>query len=178
MSEDRPSQDFDKEELKKEMDLKVRNHLQQGDAFDDLVKHFLDGFAYRYIETPLSKNIETIKHDDGTFSVSGLENRLVEALKVSDPQLKEKLVKFAKEAAINKDLKATVMYRIEVKVVEGSPDSCGKIEARAIVNWNYPQHETNQEKEYIKKSQLEFEDIMVIRNKLALHLEEVANLFL
>lgn len=162
--------DYDKEALQAEMEQKARELMQSEDAFDAVVKHFLDGFAYRYLETPLSQNIQTIKTDENTYVVESRDDRMVEVLKVSNPELKVKLIEFAKSHPPKE--KATVGYRISVQ------RQTDRVLCKASISWGYPEHLFNAGTSYSKESQLEFDDLLIVRNKLALHLEEVCSLFL
>lgn len=162
--------DFDKEQLQAEMEQKARELMSSGDAFDGVVKHFLDGFAYRYLETPLSQNIQTIKTSENIYSVESRDDRMVEVLKISNRKLKEKLIAFAKSHSPKE--KATVAYRIQVTRY---PD---RLVCQATIDWGYPKHSFEKETSYTKESVLEFDDLLIVRNKLALHLEEVCSILL
>jgi hypothetical protein len=161
---------IDKASLQKEMDDKARALMASGDSFDGVIKHFLDGFAYRYIETPLSQNIQTMQEGENVYFVESRDDRMVEVLKVSNRELKDKLIAFAKSHP-PKD-KATVAYKVEV--IRHND----KLVCRASVNWDFPKHSFNSDTTFTKESVLDYDDLLIVRNKLALHLEEVCELFL
>lgn len=167
------STSFDKDSLQKEMDEKARALMASADSFDGIIKHFLDGFAYRYIETPMVKNIQTIKLDENTYCVESRDDRLVEVLKVSNRELKDKLITFAKSHPPQaSEQSPTVGYRIQVTRFPQ------KLVCAAIVDWEFPAHSFETNATFIKESTLDYDDLLIVRNKLALHLEEVCEIFL
>ena len=161
---------IDKESLQREMDEKARALMASDDSFDGVIKHFLDGFAYRYIETPLVNNIQTFKIDENTYCVESRDDRLVEVLKVENRELKNKLIAFAKKHPPRE--KVTVAYRIQVKRFPQ------KLVCSAIVDWEFPKHSFQSNEIFLKENTLEYDDLLIVRNKLAVFLEKVCEVFL
>ena len=172
-------ENLSREELQKRMDEKVKGQLldsNSGNALDDLMKHILDGFAYRYIETPLNENIMTQKDSNGSYFVSSKDNRLIEVLKVTNRDLKNKLIEFAKTTTPKDG--ATVAYRIMVSLVHGDFENGGKVKLEASFDWDFPKHQFDTEKTFHQSKELEFEDVLFIRNKLPYYLDKVCDIFL
>lgn len=160
------NQSYNKEELQKEIDEKVRASFQGDGTLEELVCFTLENFSYRYLETKNLKDLKPSLISSHTWRIEGRESDLVEALKVTNPQTKKKLIDEAKSHA-KKD-GATVTNWMEIQL-----DS-NKVKCRAGVEWKA---DSSQIIINTKEASLAYDDVLELRNKLAKILEEVCEVF-
>lgn len=158
-------QDFDK--LKSEMEAKVKESFELAPFFH----HNLNNFAYRYFDLPSpSEELE-----GNLFMVSGIETKLKNALKTEDSEIKAGVTELAKSVPF-KDGPA-VQYSLSIKVEDFDASRGGNVRVSSQVNWNFPSFETEKGKLKTKTENFKFEDILILRNKLAKILESACELF-
>ncbi len=160
------NQSYNKEELQKEIDEKIRASFQGDGTLEELVCFTLENFSYRYLETKNLKDLKPSLISNNTWRIEAVESDLVEALKATNPQTKMKLIGEAKSHA-KKD-GATVTNWMEIQL-----DS-NKLKCRAGVEWKT---DSLNVKINNKESSLTFDDVLELRNKLAKILEEVCEVF-
>ena len=159
-----------KEELEKEINEKNREALQSGDALSALMVHNLENFAYRYLETEASKNIKC-QNEGATYWVESIEDDIYTALKWDNPVLKPKLIDVCKQYPGQKS------KEIKIKLILGTTFKSDKeVTCFAMINWNFPNFE-HSEKEICRIKNFSFNDPLELRNKHALLLEEVCEIF-
>ncbi len=157
---------YNKEELQKEINDKVRESFKSDDSLGELVIFTLENFSYRYLETKNQKSLKPKMIADHTWIVESYESELTEALKASNPQTKAKLIELAKLHA-KKD-GAEVCNKIQIMLFDN------KVECLCSVNWK-TENQIVLVQEF--KSSLQFEDVLELRNKLAKVLEEACEIF-
>lgn len=159
-----------KEELEQEIYAKNRKALESNDAISALMSHNLENFAYRYLETDSSKDIKC-QYDGTTYWVESFEEDIYTALKWDNPVLKPKLIEVCKQYPGQKS------KEIKIKLLLGTTFKSDKeITCFAMINWNFPSFE-HSEKEICRIKSFNFDDPIELRNKHALLLEEVCEIF-
>lgn len=160
------NQSYNKEELQKEIDEKVRASFQGDGTLEELVRFTLENFSYRYLETKNLKDLKPSLIANNSWRIEGRESDLVEALKATNPQTKKKLIDEAKNHA-RKD-GATVTNWMEIQL-DGN-----KVKCRAGVEWKADASPISIN---AKESSMVYEDVLELRNKLAKLLEDVCEVF-
>lgn len=160
------NQSYNKDELKKEIDAKVRASFQGDESLQELICFTLENFSYRYLESKNAKDLKAFLSSDSRWKIEASESDLLEALKVTNPQTKKKLIEEAKNHA-KKD-GAMVLSWIEIEL------NANKVECFSGVEWKSDSKIININS---KRSTLEFDDVLELRNKLAKVLEQVCEVF-
>ena len=162
------------QELKSEMETKVKKQLTTGDAFFDFIITTMNSFVYRYVETPSTGKI-TSDLSGNLCVAKAKEPQILEALKALNPKTKKGIIELAKSYA--KKEGPEVLYEIGTDIMSWSPrNESGKIKVWAKVDWAYPDFNDNQ-KIHKKEETFEFDDLMFFRKKYALVLESVCEVF-
>jgi len=164
------------EQLRIDQEKKAREELQ-GSGLDQLICFTLDNFAFRYLETSHSKNIQTEFLGEGIYSVHSFELEPMSALKIQDQKAKKGIVTLAKRFSSTKGVGLKVKLELlcdTSKVVNGS----GTIQCHAVINWNMD-NDFEDDIDFTSKKSVsyDFSDILDLRNKLALLLEDVCTIF-
>ena len=163
------------EELKNEMESKVKEQLTTGDSFYDFIIFTLNNFVYRYMESPSTGKIVVDVHDNKKFLAVGVETQIMEALKAINPETKKGIIELAKAHA--KKVGPQVQYILGCEVLDWVPRSeSGKVRVWANVSWDFPNFQNKENANTLEKT-IEFDDIMVFRKQLALMLEDVCEVF-
>tara|TARA_R110002049_G_scaffold67450_1_gene175179 strand:- start:401 stop:889 length:489 start_codon:yes stop_codon:yes gene_type:complete len=160
------NQSYNKEELQKEVNDKVRDSFKSDDSLDELVRFTLENFSYRYLETKNQKNLKPEMIADNTWKIESSESELIEALKAVNPETKSKLIEQAKLHA-KKD-GAEVCNKIQIQLFDN------KVQCNCFVEWKA---EDKTVAINSAQSSLQFEDALELRNKLAKILEEACEIF-
>lgn len=135
----------------------------------------MDNFYYRYIETEESKNLQTQTLSPQTYGAISFESNLVQALKISNPELKKNLIEFAK--SIPKSQNPKIRYQISCEIKELTPDH-GHLILVSEISWDFPDFQNDLNKCIQKKINFKYSDLTEFRKKFALKLEECCELFL
>jgi hypothetical protein len=161
--------DLSKEELTNQMNDKNRELLLKSDGIASLFVHNLENFAGRYLET--SQDQEIKYQTDGTnYWVESLEPNIVEALKWDNPELKEKLINLCKKFPGVQSKEIKIKLVIATKMASQTEVVC-----YASVICFTPNE--NENITLSKETSLSFDDPIELRNKHALLLEEVCEIF-
>lgn len=167
----------DFEVLKKEQEAKARVELEEN-GLDSLITFTLDNFAYRYLETELSKNIQTEFNGKDIYTVTSIEGNPLNALKLNDPRAKKGSIDLAKRFSATKGVGLRVRLQLGCDTSKVSSSGSGSIKCFASINWNMDsEFKSDPEFESIKSIDYKFSDPLVLRNKLALLLEDVCSIF-
>lgn len=167
----------DFETLKKEQEEKAREELKEN-GLDHLITFTLDNFAYRYLETNSTKNITTQFDGKNLYTVTSYEDDPISALKISDLNAKKGVIGLAKRFSASKGVGLRVRYQILCDISGVSSNGAGVIKCKASINWNMDEDfYSAKDYESVKTISYEFSDPLVLRNKLAVLLEEVCQLF-
>ncbi|WP_127717243.1 hypothetical protein [Halobacteriovorax sp. HLS] len=167
----------DLEKLKVEMETKARVSLNE-EGLNGLLVFTLDNFAYRYLETSSCTDIHSQKKSDHHFYVESEDTDVMSILKTKDPIAKPALIQLAKKFSSTKGVGIKVKYELHCRFTELNSDNTGELECFSIINWNSDQNFKVEEGLHVKKSsKLKFSDPLILRNKLALLLEEVCEIF-
>lgn len=159
-----------KEELEKQINEKNLKALNTGDALSDLIVFNLQNFAYRYLETENSKDIQC-QSDGKSYWVESIETDIFTALKWDNIALKPKLIELCKKYPGQQSKK------IQIKLMLGTTLSGEKeVTCFSLINWNFPSFEHN-ENELCRIKKFQYSDLLELRNKHAALLEEVAEIF-
>jgi len=167
----------DKEQLQKQMNEAVLASFQDDGAIAEFLEFNLSNFSYRYLEIGACdslKPIWTIDGDIKSVSVSRSIADLALALKTTNSETRKGLIHLAK--SFKKADKPEAFYELGAKVLSLGSKGEGKVMAFARVSWDYPDFQSvslEQRKEVV----LSFEDALELRNKFALSLEEVCDVF-
>ena len=169
--------DKDFETLKKEQEEKARDELREN-GLDHLISFTLDNFAYRYLETNSSKDITTQFNGKDLYTVTSYEEDPMCALKISEPNAKKGVIELAKKFSSTKGVGLKIRYQLLCDISGISPNGSGTIICKASINWNMDEGFTSdRERESIKVVSYQFSDPLVLRNKLAVLLEDTCQLF-
>lgn len=158
-------QDF--EELKSKMEEKVKESFELTAFFH----HNLNNFAYRYFE----KATESSSIDEKNFFVEGIDSKLKNYLKSDIEKVKAGSLNLAKTIPYKQGPHLKLFLNIEV--VKFDSVRGGIVEIVSRINWGFPLFENNSASFYEKKVVLEFEDVIILRNKLAKSLETACEIF-
>ena len=165
------------EKLRSDMESKARGALNE-EGLNGLLTFTLDNFAYRYIETSTHSNIHSQKVSGNHFFVESVNSEVMSILKTKDPKAKKALIELAKKFSSTKGEGLQVQYQIHCQFLELNSDNTGELECYSIVNWNSANGFKLENDLYSKKAvRFKFSDPLVLRNKLALLLEEVCEVF-
>jgi hypothetical protein len=158
-------QDF--EELKTKMEDKVKESFELAAFFH----HNLNNFAHRYFEKPSS----SLEKDEKTFIVEGSDSKLKDYLKSDIEKVKIGSTNLAKTVPYKEGPK--LKLSLGVKVIKFDPTRGGIVEVFSRIHWGFPLYEENASEFFEKKVELKFEDIILLRNKLAKSLESACEIF-
>lgn len=167
----------DKEQLQKQMNEAVMASFQDDGAIAEFLEFNLSNFSYRYLEVGDCDSLKptwTIDGDIKSVSVSRTISDLALALKTANVETRKGLIHLAK--SFKKADKPEAYYELGAKVLSIGSRGEGRVMAFAIVSWDFPHYQSSsleQRKEVI----LSFEDALELRNKFALSLEEVCEVF-
>lgn len=165
----------EKEELLHQMEDKAREFYQSQHSLVNLIQETLKNFGYRYFESPTFSSYGVNLVGDDDYAYSGVETSLVEALKCSNRESKEKLIEFAKKADIKQE--PSVKYTLGTKILSLSSSGQGEVEAYSEINWDYPKFRAKEGSSILKVKVFSFDDPLIFRNQYALFLEDVSTIF-
>lgn len=160
------NQPFNKDQLQQEVDAKARASVQGDAGLDELMRFTLDNFAYRYLETKNCKNLKSFATATHSWRVESRETQLLEALKAENPATKKALVERAKQHA-RKDGAAVILW-LEIHI-QNQLAVC-----KAGVDW---ESDGIKQQVAVNESRLNFDDLLMLRNRLAKTLEEACGVF-
>lgn len=147
----------------------VQEELNRQGALEELALYTLNQFAYRYFDSP--EPAEVIQTNGPfIFSVRALETGIKEAIKISNPKLREGLKQLV-QAFPPKEVTVARLLLIEV-----SDRERGEVTVRSRVSFDHPDHRCS-ERCIEKKAQYQFGEFIELRNHLARLLEDVSELF-
>ena len=157
----------DQEQLKREVELKVRSEFD----LSHYCKETLENFSFRYFDEATSY-AEDLKL--GAFEIFGAHRNFKELLKLQDKEAREGIMKLIQNVSF-KD-KPFVEFSIGIFFESGSFNPGERYSVFSNINWGFPSFD---EPKKIKKVVVESElqDVLVFRNTLAKKLEEVCKLF-
>lgn len=135
----------------------------------------MDNFYYRYIETEESKNLKTQILAPQVYGAISFETNMVQALKVSNPEIKKPLIEFAK--SVPKSQNPKIRYSISCEIKELTPDH-GHLILLSEISWDFPSFNNDPSLCVQKKINFKYNDLTEFRKKFALKLDEVCELFL
>ena len=158
-------QDF--EELKSKMENKVKESFELTAFFH----HNLNNFAYRYFEKPMDAS----NRDEKDFIVEGEDSKLKNYLKSDIEKIRAGSLNLAKTIPYKQG--PHLKLSLNIKVVQFDSIRGGTVEIFSRINWGFPLFENNSSSFFEKKVVLEFEDIIILRNKLAKSLETACEIF-
>lgn len=164
--------EFDKEELERKMNEQNLERLRQEGGLSSLIIFTLENFAFRYLETDTHKDIKCNVVGDNVFVVKSFEEDILKALKTSNQSVKQGLISLCKKYPGAESKKLKVCQSITVTIKNDSHVQC-----LAEINWNYPEFSSDAEFSVSKKEDIRFDDPLYLRNKLALYLESVCEIF-
>ena len=167
----------DKEALQCEVNEKAIAQLSDSEGLEAFIVQVLDSFSYRYLETRDSGEVEVQKYKDEKsyllFSRS-LDYKMADALKCHDQKAREGILHLAK--TVPKKENPCVLYELFVDLSLLSEDLDGKMEVKAIINWGFPDFK-DESKKQSKAITIDVNDLLVLRKRLPLALEEVCSIF-
>jgi hypothetical protein len=159
----------------KEWQERVQQSFSGETALLEFVLQTLDNFIYRYLETSLSSNLKAEPLGKQTWGVTSLENSMVNALKISDPKALDGIKQLAR--SVPKSQNPTVQYHLRIEVRHLTTDQ-GEIMIESKVNWNFPTHEKDLDKEVVKKNLFKYSELQELRKKFPLAMETSCSLFI
>jgi hypothetical protein len=163
--------------LTKEQEDKARAELEES-GLDHLITFTLENFAYRYLETDCTRNIKAVFNGSNQYSVSSIEEDPMSALSISDPKSKKGVISLVKRFSKTKGVGLRVRYQLLCDTSDIGRSGTGLIKCSASINWNLDEDfRSDPELESIKTASIEFDDPLILRNKLALLLEDVCQIF-
>ena len=163
------------EDIKQAWEEKIRATYANSSQLLIFITETMNNFAYRYISNSEYPSPTVNFLNETTLEVCSLENNMGNALKMAHPEIKTGVKQLAK--AIPHTQKPTVKYSIVCKLDKLTPDH-GKLQVKAIVNWNFPTHDSNPESEVISHKTFVWDDLQVFRKGFPLAIQEVCDLFL
>lgn len=164
--------EFDKEELEKKIHEQNLERLRQEGGLASLIIFTLENFAFRYLETDSHKDIKCQVVGDNVFVVRSFEEDILRALKSANQDVKQGLISLCKKYPGAESKKLKVSQSITVTIKNDSHVVCS-----AEINWNYPDFSPHAEYSLVKKEDIKFDDPLYLRNRLALYLESVCEIF-
>jgi hypothetical protein len=157
------------EELTQKMYLKNRELLMKTDGIASFYIYNLENFAFRYLETSKMKAIKC-QFEDGRFWVESIEPNIIEALKWDNPELKNNLKDLCKKYPGTQSREIEISLVLETRKINET-----NIECCARILWQLPAEDKNTIIE--KTVEFKFDDPIDLRNKHAVLLEEVCEIF-
>lgn len=161
--------ELSKEELMLQMNEKNRELLLNSDGIGSLFIYNLENFAGRYLETSQDREIKC-QFNGTNYWVESIEPNILEALKWQNFELKEKLIALCKKFPGTQSKEIKIKLQLTSKMLSESKAECS---ASVLIS-------TPVESENItlsKKSHMTFDDPIELRNRHALLLEEVCEIF-
>lgn len=157
----------DQEQLKREIEGKVRSELD----LSSYCKETLENFSYRYFDETNSYQEDLSK---GEFEIFGYHRNFKELLKLQDKKVKEEVLKFIQNTSF-KD-KPYLQFSIGISFANSTFDIGSDYIVFSKIDWDFPNFsESNKSKKLEVRSTLT--DVLVFRNTLAKKLEEVCRLY-
>ncbi len=154
---------------------KLRASFSEAGGMLQYLTSTMDNFYYRYIENDDYKELKTQTLAPHIYGAISFESNMVNALKVSNPELKKALIEFAK--ATPRNLGPKIRYQINCEIKEMSPEH-GHLILKSEVSWDFPEFKENPERRIQKVVNFKYSDLGEFRKKFALKLEEACELFL
>lgn len=167
ISED--GQDF--QNVIQEKSDEVHTMLSKPDFLEHYILETLNSFAFRYFDNPQVAK----KKSTNLLAVGAIEVGIKEAIKIKNDQLRTGLGDLVKK--FSKDQNPTVYRELSVELDRAPGAKAGKAIVRARISWGHPEHQFQNGTYVEKKTTLVFEDEVHLRNKLALDLDLVSELF-
>ncbi|TNF29024.1 MAG: hypothetical protein EP319_07830 [Deltaproteobacteria bacterium] len=161
--------ELSKEELMLQMNEKNRELLVNSDGIGSLFVYNLENFAGRYLETSQDREIKC-QFDGTNYWVESIEPNILEALKWQNLELKEKLIGLCKKFPGHQSKEIKTKLQLTSKML-----SENKVECTSNIFISTPIE--NENLSLSKKTQMTFDDPIELRNKHALLLEEVCEIF-
>ena len=162
-------------ELRQQIEQKALSNYKTLEDLKNYLKYTMSNFAYRYIQSDFSGDVEIIEENDKIISASAKDNRMVDCLKVSNKAAKQGIMELARK--IPKKDSPTVFYQISCKILEFDEGFEGSVLISAKINWNFPTHDSNKTDEVKKEVKYSFDDPLDMRNILPKHFEDVCEIF-
>ncbi len=162
-------QDF--QNVIQEKSEEVHTMLSKPDFLEHYILETLNSFAFRYFDNPKVAK----KKSANVLAVGAIEVGIKEAIKIKNDQLRAGLGELVKK--FSKDQNPTVYRELSVELDRAPGAKAGKAIVRARISWGHPEHQFSNGTYVEKKSTLVFDDEVHLRNKLALDLDLVSELF-
>lgn len=148
---------------------KVLNELGEPEFFDSFTLETLNNFAFRYFDD--AHPAEKIQHRPHRYVVRAREMGIKQAIKISSPLLREKL----KQLVLSyPPLEVTLERRFQVEFEDAKQ---GQVLVSAALSYGHPDHEYSRDTYIEKTMTFEFSEFLLLRNRLASLLENVAQLY-
>ncbi len=154
---------------------KLRSSFGEAGQLLNYLTHTLDNFYYRYLETEESRDLKTLNLAPHLYGAVSFESNMVQALKISNPEIKKELIEFAK--SIPKSQNPKIQYSLTCEIKELTQDH-GHLILKSEISWDFPDFDKKSEKKVQKLIHFKYEDLHDFRKHLALKLEEACSLFL
>lgn len=155
--------------LQSEMNQKAVDNLQTADGMHNFLEHTLNNFAYRYMLDDKNAEPKSALVAENTFMVQTTSSNMKEALKNENQFIRDGIVKMIQELGMKE---AKIQSSLSIKVISDK-----QVELASSLNWNAPSFQFNESKIMLKTLTYQFEDVLELRNNLALKCEEVCEIF-
>ncbi|MGZ3788789.1 MAG: hypothetical protein ACXVLQ_09715 [Bacteriovorax sp.] len=149
----------------------VQEQMGHLDQFNHYILQTLDGFAYRYFESP--SKARALSNE--VMRVMAIEAGIKEAIKIKNPDLRKGIGELVKR--VSREEGPTIARELRVHILSRVPGHGGNCHVMARVSFGHPEHNFEKGTYVEKMSVLHFEDDIHFRNNLAKHLETVCELF-
>jgi hypothetical protein len=158
----------DQEKMDKHL-ASVITEIKNPEFFDHFTLETLNNFAYRYFENATAaQKISITPH---CYQVSALEYGIKDAIKIPDSSLREGI-----KQLLLKYPPAQVSLERRFRV-EFTSAEAGQVKVSAALSFGHPDHQY-QAKSFVQKTTtFEYSEFLILRNRLAGLLEEVAELY-
>jgi hypothetical protein len=121
------------------------------------------------------KPSESAERSERDYIVEGFDSKLKDYLKSNNEKIKAGSLNLAKTIPYKDG--PQLKLSLNIKVVQFEPGRGGVVEVFSRVNWGFPEFADDKLLFEEKKVSLIFEDIIILRNKLAKILETACELF-
>jgi hypothetical protein len=163
------------ENLKKELDDKIKNHFKDNQAYFEYILQTKKNFIHRYLETSNKENVIIQNLDEKTLVAESFESNMGDAFKISNHEIKNGIKFLAK--SIPREKNPTIKYSLKT-ILNQINENHGKITLIATVDWDFPLFSLEEGKHKSKQVIFDYKDPNVFRKELALKYEEVCDLFI
>jgi hypothetical protein len=159
------TKDLDK--WKREHSANIEQELGTTEGLYSYIQVTVNNFAYRYIETDHSGEVEIQSPQQGFFVCEAEERDMNRARQTENQKVLKGL-----ERKNPKSLRNILM--VSVSDFNGKS---GNIDMVGVVHWGEPEFAPNSPDQHMKKVQFKFSDVMEFRNDFAKYLEQACEVF-